>query len=213
LNRDPIEESGGLNLYGFVGNTPVQKMDKLGMYYIDEEVNYSRFNWWPWRDMKPRLPKGPQTIYVDKCEIVIFVGHGFKRKNAVQPHKFIMPNECAAAGFVGCWAGYSNGNIQDDDRTVGNIPPGQLLFGSPDWDDGPGGLIYYNQPEGRRKMDEALETMRRDALYRAREMLKKCCRMVLIREIWAVEGADWYDKIRGHGPFIDDLKVKTTVVY
>jgi len=31
VNRDPIGESGGLNLYGFVGNDPVNKMDILGL--------------------------------------------------------------------------------------------------------------------------------------------------------------------------------------
>ena len=31
INRDPIEESGGLNLYGFVGNNGVNKWDYLGM--------------------------------------------------------------------------------------------------------------------------------------------------------------------------------------
>ena len=31
LSRDPIEERGGLNLYGFVNNDPVNKWDKLGM--------------------------------------------------------------------------------------------------------------------------------------------------------------------------------------
>jgi RHS repeat-associated protein len=31
LNRDPIGEQGGLNLYGFVGNDPVNRTDYLGM--------------------------------------------------------------------------------------------------------------------------------------------------------------------------------------
>ena len=31
INRDPIEEDGGLNLYGFVGNDPVNFYDYLGM--------------------------------------------------------------------------------------------------------------------------------------------------------------------------------------
>ena len=31
LNRDPIAEKGGLNLYGFVGNGPVNGADHLGM--------------------------------------------------------------------------------------------------------------------------------------------------------------------------------------
>ena len=30
MNRDPIAEKGGLNLYGFVGNEPVSKWDILG---------------------------------------------------------------------------------------------------------------------------------------------------------------------------------------
>jgi RHS repeat-associated protein len=35
-SRDPIEESGGVNLYGFVGNDGVGKRDYLGLdYYVD----------------------------------------------------------------------------------------------------------------------------------------------------------------------------------
>ena len=32
LNRDPIEELGGLNLYAFVGNDPVNRWDYLGLF-------------------------------------------------------------------------------------------------------------------------------------------------------------------------------------
>jgi RHS repeat-associated protein len=31
ISRDPIEEEGGINLYGFVGNSPMSKWDLLGM--------------------------------------------------------------------------------------------------------------------------------------------------------------------------------------
>jgi RHS repeat-associated protein len=31
LNRDPIEESGGLNLYEYVGNDPMSRRDPLGL--------------------------------------------------------------------------------------------------------------------------------------------------------------------------------------
>ncbi len=31
VNRDPIEEEGGLNVYGFVGNDPINSLDMLGM--------------------------------------------------------------------------------------------------------------------------------------------------------------------------------------
>ena len=34
LNRDPIEERGGVNLYGFVGNDPAQGVDLLGNIVI-----------------------------------------------------------------------------------------------------------------------------------------------------------------------------------
>ena len=39
LNRDPIEEQGGLNLYGFVGNDPINAWDYLGL---------SIWCWLPW---------------------------------------------------------------------------------------------------------------------------------------------------------------------
>lgn len=34
-SRDPIEERGGVNLYGFVGNDGVQASDKLGLFVTD----------------------------------------------------------------------------------------------------------------------------------------------------------------------------------
>lgn len=33
LNQDPIQERGGINLYGFVGNSPVNRVDPLGLDY------------------------------------------------------------------------------------------------------------------------------------------------------------------------------------
>ena len=35
LNRDPIGEAGGQNLYGFVGNDPINRTDFLGLYYVE----------------------------------------------------------------------------------------------------------------------------------------------------------------------------------
>ncbi len=40
INRDPIEEEGGLNLYGFVGNDGVNKIDYLGMF-----LKYVKYVW------------------------------------------------------------------------------------------------------------------------------------------------------------------------
>jgi RHS repeat-associated protein len=39
INRDPIEEEGGVNLYGMVGNDAVNRLDRLGLEGIDPE-------WW-----------------------------------------------------------------------------------------------------------------------------------------------------------------------
>ena len=36
LNRDPLEEDGGVNLYGFVGNDAIDYIDRLGLQYITD---------------------------------------------------------------------------------------------------------------------------------------------------------------------------------
>lgn len=36
LSRDPIEEAGGLNLYGYVGNSPTGYIDPLGLAEFDQ---------------------------------------------------------------------------------------------------------------------------------------------------------------------------------
>jgi len=43
LGRDPIEESGGLNLYGFVGNNPINRWDLLGMSPFIEATSEGTF--------------------------------------------------------------------------------------------------------------------------------------------------------------------------
>ena len=46
LNRDPIEEDGGLNLYGFCGNNAICKYDRDGRaYFIKRRLDYV-----PWID-------------------------------------------------------------------------------------------------------------------------------------------------------------------
>jgi hypothetical protein len=41
-SRDPIEEEGGVNLYGFVGNDGIGKVDVLGRKYADWDGNINR---------------------------------------------------------------------------------------------------------------------------------------------------------------------------
>jgi RHS repeat-associated protein len=42
VNRDPIEESGGVNLYGFVGNASLHSIDYLGQSVVDAEITLTR---------------------------------------------------------------------------------------------------------------------------------------------------------------------------
>ena len=39
-SRDTIEEAGGLNLYGFVGNDPINSIDPLGLKYAEQYAVY-----------------------------------------------------------------------------------------------------------------------------------------------------------------------------
>ncbi len=54
LNRDPIEESGGINLYGFIRNNPVAFTDTLGL-----EINGPP-PCAPWPGCRPPAPERPQ---------------------------------------------------------------------------------------------------------------------------------------------------------
>ncbi len=54
LNRDPLGEEGGINLYCIAGNDPVGEFDPRGLYpkkvhgpYYEEDCG-SRASWWPW---------------------------------------------------------------------------------------------------------------------------------------------------------------------
>jgi hypothetical protein len=42
-SRDPIEEEGGLNLYGFVRNDGLNKLDYLGLYCEEGKVKFIKF--------------------------------------------------------------------------------------------------------------------------------------------------------------------------
>jgi hypothetical protein len=83
LSRDPIQEEGGLNLYGFVGNSPVNAIDLFGMY-----------------------TKSGTTFSVEECEILIVYGH----QDPGDPWKFTFPpvGKVAGGGAVVCWPGRAN---------------------------------------------------------------------------------------------------------
>jgi hypothetical protein len=104
LSRDPIGERGGPSLYGFVGNTPLNYIDKFGLRFGangngnetvifvpgsgDPGSYYPNGQYDPvWPPWSPPPPPPPHTTYkdktglrivkVNKCNVVVFYGHGF----------------------------------------------------------------------------------------------------------------------------------------
>ncbi|MES3030935.1 MAG: RHS repeat-associated core domain-containing protein [Patescibacteria group bacterium] len=66
INRDPIEEKGGLNLYGFVKNRPVHSIDPYGLFADDE---------WPESGPPAPCPAGSQRqteMHFDSCVLEEF---------------------------------------------------------------------------------------------------------------------------------------------
>ena len=60
INRDPIEEAGGLSLYQFVSDSPVNYVDPYGLWKDHTELltkSYDRF--WAWRQQQPSAGGNP----------------------------------------------------------------------------------------------------------------------------------------------------------
>lgn len=85
ISRDPIGEVGAINLFEFVGSSPNDSVDAIGLFKV----------------------KG-KTVSVDGCEIVIVYGH----QDGNDPWKFQFPKDKpCAGGAVMCWPNKSNKDI------------------------------------------------------------------------------------------------------
>jgi uncharacterized protein RhaS with RHS repeats len=40
ISRDPLGEAGGIDLYGYVGNNPISRVDPLGEWYVLNPVTW-----------------------------------------------------------------------------------------------------------------------------------------------------------------------------
>jgi RHS repeat-associated protein len=85
VSRDPIEECGGLNLYGFVGNDGVNFFDALGL--LREEAIPSYQNW-----AQTSLCDCPLTAYVKRARFLI-EGKAVKMDFKIE-FELPMPGKC-----------------------------------------------------------------------------------------------------------------------
>ena len=105
LNRDPIEEEGGLNLYGFCGNNAMNRVDIIGL--IDYKGRSERKGFF-------------YSFVVKKCEVAIIYGHGHESL----PHEISFEDSNrSSAYFWGCWPDKTNETIPDKNRLVNDLGP------------------------------------------------------------------------------------------
>jgi hypothetical protein len=94
INRDPIAEEGGPNLYSLVGNSPSQTVDCLGLAEVAQDAS------------------GTTVVSVETCEIVVYVGHGNEKSDP----SFIPPPSKSGGpsggAFIGCYADQINTTIR-----------------------------------------------------------------------------------------------------
>lgn len=94
VNRDPLGEAGGNNLFAYLVNNPHNYFDPYGLY----------------------KRKG-KRIFVDECEceIVILYGHSTKS----EPWVFEFTYKCSAGAAVVCWPGQTNRKIPQPNQIPG----------------------------------------------------------------------------------------------
>jgi uncharacterized protein RhaS with RHS repeats len=72
LNRDPIEELGGINLYGFLGNDPANRVDLFGLSESSIGDLYNNIAcsaealghlWYGYKEMRDKNVKGADRYY------------------------------------------------------------------------------------------------------------------------------------------------------
>lgn len=79
INRDPIEEEGGINLYGFVGNDPINNVDRVGLLVFNRWI-FRSLGFGGYEDKPTELPpitvEGTRAYGSTKEEIIDSLNRG-----------------------------------------------------------------------------------------------------------------------------------------
>jgi hypothetical protein len=170
-SRDPIEQEGGLHLYASLKNNEVNLVDPLGLFSL--ELHGHTRKWaWPWQyfdyPYEYRTMERTPQMRVDRCEIVLLIGHGNQDSFA---NTTISPGSCSAAGFVGCYLAQTNRRL----------PMGSAI---PNLPDHAGTYFRLQVDELERQMVNSINT-------RARELLNqnRCkCPRITVYIVDALDG-------------------------
>ena len=157
-SRDPIGERGGINLYGMVGNDPVNKTDYLGLLFGFGTPDKCKINLW-----------------VRHFGIGTDIGDGLKDK--FDDHEDGDPK----CGFVGCGSNHFNQQANSQGWGVPDMPQNKKNYpgGHPLGPYGPKPNDYDDETEIPGMIDEAIEAAKAEAQRMCQDQ-SLCCKKVKI---------------------------------
>ncbi len=153
LNRDPIGELGGLNLYGYVANNPIDNIDPLGLAWYDGLAALTGFGGpgtfsTAWGGFAEGWSKGGQGVVND------FTGGLFNSEDGLFYNSFDQQDKSAFASGIKCDSAFKFGSNAGRVAEAALLAAGALqaaglgnrpLWGPPDdyippppWVEGPG---------------------------------------------------------------------------
>ena len=102
-SRDPIGEQGGLNLYGMTRNSPVDRVDRLGLAVTLTDGGLS------------------STSSDQNCYWTIFTGHSVEAIDWLRKNDYKNRGKCSKIGVRSCCDRYNNSLIPEESRIPGII--------------------------------------------------------------------------------------------
>jgi RHS repeat-associated protein len=110
LNRDPIEEDGGINLYAYLENNTINRLDALGLQSAAEVGANTGYGWGlTGNNPTPEIPEAPGENIPGSGDYIV--------------QQLEMAIEQAAAPFNGTPEGYCYGSPQPYDVYNPPVPP------------------------------------------------------------------------------------------